>query len=61
MLPHPCRPTAGKADAWIHQYGWTAYCLPPPFPQMSQSMCGKCLRLTNQRTGAVTIARIVDL
>lgn len=43
------------------QYGWTAYCLPPPAPPMSQEMCGRCLRLTNTDTGTEYIARIVDL
>lgn len=52
------------ADAfWKHpdhgrkllRYPWTAYCL-----GFSQSVCGKCLRVTNRRTGASVIVRAVD-
>ena len=39
------------------KYPWTAYCLSKPF---QQSTCGKCLRVTNRRTGAFVIARAVD-
>lgn len=39
------------------QYPWTAYCLTRPF---EQSVCGKCLRITNRRTGASVVVRAVD-
>lgn len=38
------------------QYPWTAYCVGP----FSQGVCGKCLRVTNRRTGAAVTARAVD-
>lgn len=37
------------------KYPWTAYCL-----GFDQSVCGKCLRVTNRRTGASIIVRAVD-
>lgn len=37
------------------KYPWTAYCL-----GFTQSVCGKCLRVTNRRTGASATARAVD-
>lgn len=40
------------------KYPWTAYCLDGK--AFSQSTCGKCLRLTNARTGAAVTARAVD-
>lgn len=40
------------------QYPWTAYCLDGK--SFSQDTCGKCLRVTNRRTGASVIARAVD-
>ncbi|GAB4815471.1 hypothetical protein N2152v2_002517 [Parachlorella kessleri] len=49
---------AGKSQAWLMQYPWTAYCM--PVKPMSQAMCGQCLRLTNLRTGAKEVVRIVD-
>ena len=36
---------------------WTAYCLDRKF---SQSVCGKCLRVTSRRTGASVLVRAVD-
>lgn len=38
------------------KYPWTAFCL----GKFSQDVCGKCLRVTNRRTGASVIARAVD-
>jgi hypothetical protein len=40
------------------KYPWTAYCLDGK--AFSQSTCGKCLRVTNRRTGDSVIARAVD-
>lgn len=40
------------------KYPWTAYCLDGR--SFSQGTCGRCLRVTNRRTGAWVIARAVD-
>ena len=40
------------------KYPWTAYCLDGR--NFSQDTCGKCLRVTNRRTGASVVARAVD-
>lgn len=40
------------------KYPWTAYCLDGR--KFSQATCGKCLRVTNRRTGASIIVRAVD-
>lgn len=40
------------------KYPWTAYCLGGR--SFSQDTCGKCLKITNARTGASVIARAVD-
>ncbi|XWS57692.1 hypothetical protein CRYUN_Cryun09bG0195100 [Craigia yunnanensis] len=44
--------------SWRSKYGSTAFCGPvgPTFP----AACGRCLRVTNTRTGAQEIVRIVD-
>ncbi|XVF42194.1 hypothetical protein PTKIN_Ptkin01aG0340400 [Pterospermum kingtungense] len=49
---------AGKPLSWRSKYGWTAFCGPvgPRFP----AACGRCLRVTNTRTGAQETVRIVD-
>jgi hypothetical protein len=47
-----------RLQAQQMQYPWTAYCA-PAIP-MSQDMCGRCLRVTNTRTGASLVVRIVD-
>jgi hypothetical protein len=39
------------------KYPWTAYCLDKGDVQ---KVCGRCLRVTNRRTGASAIARAVD-
>lgn len=56
---------AGKSSAWLMAYPWIAYCAPfprtPAWDDMSPSKCGKCLRLTNNRTGARSIVRVVDM
>ncbi|KAK4757019.1 hypothetical protein SAY87_007146 [Trapa incisa] len=49
---------AGKPLAWRQKYGWTAFC--GPVGPTGQAACGKCLRITNRRTGAQITARIVD-
>ncbi|KDP45697.1 hypothetical protein JCGZ_17304 [Jatropha curcas] len=49
---------AGKPLAWRQKYGWTAFC--GPVGPQGQAACGKCLRVTNTRTGAQVTARIVD-
>jgi hypothetical protein len=48
-------PAHGKK---LMKYPWTAYCLDGR--SFSQDSCGKCLRVTNRRTGASAIARAVD-
>lgn len=40
------------------KYPWTAYCATLPWDRTGT--CGKCLRVTNRRTGASIIARAVD-
>lgn len=37
-----------------------AYCA-PYMGGMSQANCGKCLRMTNNRTGTKVVVRIVDM
>lgn len=54
----PRCPPAGKPAEWLHQYGWTAYCMPSV--PMSQAICGQCVRVTNPRTQATAVLRIVD-
>ncbi|KAF3647357.1 Wound-induced protein WIN1 [Capsicum annuum] len=49
---------ANKPLAWRSKYGWTAFC--GPVGPRGRDSCGKCLRVTNTRTGAQTIVRIVD-
>ncbi|CAO2142193.1 unnamed protein product [Urochloa humidicola] len=49
---------ASKSFAWRSKYGWTAFC--GPAGPRGQASCGKCLRVTNSRTGASTTVRIVD-
>ena len=49
---------ADKPLAWRKKYGWTAFC--GPAGPRGQASCGKCLRVTNSRTGAQTTVRIVD-
>lgn len=48
-------PAHGKK---LLKYPWTAYCLDGR--AWSPASCGKCLRVTNRRTGAAVIARAVD-
>ncbi|XP_065853361.1 pathogenesis-related protein PR-4 [Euphorbia lathyris] len=48
---------ASKPLAWRQKYGWTAFCHPT---QQGQSVCGKCLKVTNTGTGAEATVRIVD-
>nr|AFK48556.1 unknown [Lotus japonicus] len=49
---------AGKSLAWRSKYGWTAFC--GPVGPRGQASCGRCLRVTNSRTGAQQTVRIVD-
>ncbi|KAL2994209.1 hypothetical protein AAZX31_10G153500 [Glycine max] len=49
---------ADQPFSWRSKYGWTAFC-GPVGPQGPPS-CGKCLMVTNTRTGDQQIARIVD-
>ncbi|KAL3381670.1 hypothetical protein AABB24_001670 [Solanum stoloniferum] len=49
---------ADKPYAWRSKYGWTAFC--GPAGPRGQDSCGKCLMVTNTRTGAQTTVRIVD-
>ncbi|KAL9379181.1 hypothetical protein Peur_027663 [Populus x canadensis] len=49
---------ASKPYSWRSKYGWTAFC--GPAGPRGQASCGKCLRVTNTRTGAQTTVRIVD-
>ncbi|KAL5138867.1 Pathogenesis-related protein P2 [Glycine soja] len=49
---------ANQPFSWRSKYGWTAFC-GPAGPQ-GQPSCGRCLRVTNTRTGDQQIARIVD-
>ncbi|KAK1386804.1 Barwin domain-containing protein [Heracleum sosnowskyi] len=65
-----CRPTiiprnlprhfhdANKPLAFRQKYGWTAFC--GPVGPRGQESCDKCLRVTNTRTNAQQIVRIVD-
>ena len=41
-------------------YPWVAYCA-PYLSGMTQDKCGKLLRMTNNRTGARTVVRMVDM
>ncbi|CAN1131319.1 unnamed protein product [Linum perenne] len=50
---------AQKSFEWRSMYGWTAFCRSDQVP-IGKSICGKCLKVTNERTSASTIARIVD-
>ncbi|WOG97556.1 hypothetical protein DCAR_0416897 [Daucus carota subsp. sativus] len=49
---------ADKPLAFRQKYGWTAFC--GPVGPRGQESCGKCLRVTNTRTNAQQIVRIVD-
>ncbi|XP_043697943.1 pathogenesis-related protein PR-4-like [Telopea speciosissima] len=49
---------ADQSLAWRSQYEWTAFC--GPSGPTGQDACGKCLRVTNTRTGAQLTVRIVD-
>ncbi|XP_058105473.1 pathogenesis-related protein PR-4B-like [Magnolia sinica] len=49
---------ANKPLEWRRRYGWTAFC--GPVGPRGQASCGRCLRVTNTRTGAQVTARIVD-
>ncbi|MCL7043838.1 hypothetical protein MKW94_018840 [Papaver nudicaule] len=49
---------ANKPLAWRQKYGWTAFC--GPAGPRGQASCGRCLRVTNRRTGAPITVRIVD-
>lgn len=49
---------ANKPYSWRSKYGWTAFC--GPVGPRGRDSCGKCLRVTNTRTGAQTTVRIVD-
>ncbi|EXB93231.1 hypothetical protein L484_024570 [Morus notabilis] len=49
---------AGKSYAWRSKYGWTAFC--GPSGPRGQASCGRCLKVTNTRTGAQLTVRIVD-
>lgn len=40
------------------KYPWTAACLSKPFS--AKATCGKCLRVTNRRTGTSVVVRAVD-
>ncbi|EFN57221.1 hypothetical protein CHLNCDRAFT_21703, partial [Chlorella variabilis] len=51
---------AGKTRAWVMSYPWVAYCA-PYLSGMTQDKCGKLLRMTNNRTGARTVVRMVDM
>ncbi|XVF31113.1 hypothetical protein REPUB_Repub16aG0117700 [Reevesia pubescens] len=45
-----------KPLEWRSQFGWTGYC----GPNQGLAACGKCLSVTNTRTGAKEKVRIVD-
>ncbi|XP_047320418.1 pathogenesis-related protein PR-4-like [Impatiens glandulifera] len=47
-----------KPLSWRMKYGWTAFC--GPSGPKGQASCGKCLLVTNTRTGAKRTVRIVD-
>ncbi|XP_027366300.1 pathogenesis-related protein PR-4-like [Abrus precatorius] len=49
---------ANQPLSWRSKYGWTAFC-GPTGPQ-AQAACGKCLRVSNTRTGDEETVRIVD-
>ncbi|KAI4354542.1 hypothetical protein L6164_003394 [Bauhinia variegata] len=49
---------ANKALSWRSKYGWTAFC--GPVGPQGQAACGRCLRVTNTRTGTQETVRIVD-
>ncbi|XP_004495613.3 pathogenesis-related protein PR-4-like [Cicer arietinum] len=49
---------ADQPLSWRSKYAWTAFC-GPVGPQGPDS-CGRCLRVTNTKTGDNEIARIVD-
>ena len=42
---------------WKKKYPWTAYCGVAP---TGKAACGKCLKVTNAKTGAAAVVRIVD-
>lgn len=50
---------AGKSRDWKLAYPWVAYCA-PYMGGMADAHCGKCMRMTNNRTGAKVIVRIMD-
>ncbi|KAI4379006.1 hypothetical protein MLD38_016416 [Melastoma candidum] len=49
---------AGKPLSWRDKHGRTAFC--GPVGPQGEASCGKCLRVTNTRTGTRVTARIVD-
>ncbi|KAK7269198.1 hypothetical protein RIF29_21916 [Crotalaria pallida] len=49
---------ANQPLSWRSKYGWTAFC--GPIGPHGEAACGKCLRVTNTRTGGQQTVRIVD-
>ncbi|KAJ4832637.1 hypothetical protein Tsubulata_001384 [Turnera subulata] len=49
---------ADKPIEFRRKYGWTAFC--HPAGPSGRDSCGRCLRVTNPRTGAQQTVRIVD-
>ncbi|CAB4285637.1 unnamed protein product [Prunus armeniaca] len=49
---------ANKPLEWRRKFGWTAFC--GPVGPRGQASCGKCLTVTNVRTGTQAKVRIVD-
>ncbi|KAJ9180088.1 hypothetical protein P3X46_008373 [Hevea brasiliensis] len=47
-----------KPLEWRSKHAWTAFC--GPVGPQGKDACGKCLRVTNARTGAEATVRIVD-
>lgn len=47
-------------NKYITKYPWVAYCATGHLGPMKLSYCGKCLKVTNERTKQSIIARIVD-
>ncbi|KAF7847421.1 hypothetical protein BT93_L2980 [Corymbia citriodora subsp. variegata] len=49
---------ANQSKAWLQKWGWTGFC--GPAGPTGQDACGKCLNVTNVKTGTKATVRIVD-
>ncbi|CAI8603330.1 unnamed protein product [Vicia faba] len=63
MLPLFCITILASAQSatplsWRSKYGWTAFC--GPVGPLGPDCCGRCLKVTNTKSGDEEIVRIID-